>query len=117
MLDYINEDHITVRTDFGLDSVHEKVKMPVWFYSVVKDLCNYYGLSGNIDPTWVMKHDIELVEAYLKKIGLEFEKFKLDKLKTVGYTQWNTQITYIPEGYVFKSNPELTALILKYGTE
>ena len=104
MLDYIDDDYITVDLNHG--------NLPEWFGHILSDILNYYKLSGS--PERMLANARYLVDECLKKRGFEFEYYKIDSLKRSNLDQWGSDdIQIIPEGYVFKSTPELSAYILK----
>jgi hypothetical protein len=105
MLDFINDDYITV-------DLNNKSGLPQWFQSILVDVVKYYNYP--VRPLQLLTPAARhLVDECLKKRGFEFEYYKLDCLKRSNSDHWNGEIFVIPEGYVFKSTPELSAYIIK----
>lgn len=103
MLDFIDDDYITVDLNHG--------SLPEWFEQILVDILKYYNISAH--PASLLAKARHLVDECLKKRGFEFEYYKIDSLKRANHDQWNGDMHIIPEGYVFKSTPELSAYILK----
>lgn len=93
MLDFIDDEHITVNT-----SVRE---IPEWFRHCCQQVIEYYNLTHF--PGWELVKERTHLESYLNKMGFEYEYFEIRRHEAQG----------VQRGYVFKVNEALTLYMLK----
>jgi hypothetical protein len=94
MLDYIDEEYITVNFR------NYEENLPIWFVHAVKKIIRYYSLES-FSIHQIMYDNAALLEEYFRKHGLEFEMYEVRKSDSRQC------------GCVFKVNDALTLFMLK----
>ena len=99
MLKFINDESLAVNFESDI---------PEWFIQCINEINSYYKLNNN-QANWYFwnENQPEVIEEYFRSKNIELERFNIE-------TNDNNR-TYrqsIGRGFVFKSSPELTNLII-----